>query len=63
MAQNDITKRLLHAATLLFAERGFVVISLRTITGMAGANLATVNYHFDFKMGLIQAVFPRVLSP
>ncbi len=63
MTQHDTAERLLHAATLLFAERGFAETSLRTITGMAGANLAAVNYHFGSKKGLIQAVFHRFLSP
>ncbi len=63
MAQNDTVERILHAATLLFAERGFAETSLRTITGMAGVNLAAVNYHFGSKKDLIQAVFHRFLSP
>ncbi len=63
MAQNDTVERLLHAATLLFAERGFAETSLRTITGMAGVNLAAVNYHFGSKKDLIQAVFYRFLNP
>lgn len=63
MAQQDTVERLLHAATLLFAERGFAETSLRTITGLADANLAAVNYHFGSKKELIQAVFHRFLSP
>lgn len=63
MSQNDTVERILHAATILFAERGFAETSLRTITGMAGVNLAAVNYHFGSKKELIQAVFYRFLSP
>ena len=63
MAPNDTVERILHAATLLFAERGFAETSLRTITGMAEVNLAAVNYHFGSKKALIQAVFERFLSP
>lgn len=63
MAQNDTIERILHSATILFAERGFAETSLRTITGMAGVNLAAVNYHFGSKKELIQAVFSRFLSP
>ncbi len=63
MPQNDTVERILHAATILFAERGFAETSLRTITGMAGVNLAAVNYHFGSKKELIQAVFYRFLSP
>ena len=63
MAQNDTVERILHAATLLFAERGSAETSLRTITGMADVNLAAVNYHFGSKKELIQAVFFRFMSP
>ena len=63
MAQNDTVDRILHAATILFAERGFAETSLRTITGMADVNLAAVNYHFGSKKELIQAVFSRFLDP
>lgn len=63
MAQSDTVERILHSATLLFAERGFAETSLRTITGMAEVNLAAVNYHFGSKKDLIQAVFYRFLSP
>ena len=63
MAQNDTVDRILHAATVLFAERGFAETSLRTITGTADVNLAAVNYHFGSKKELIQAVFSRFLNP
>lgn len=63
MAQNDTVERILHSATILFAERGFAETSLRTITGMADVNLAAVNYHFGSKKELIQAVFYRFLAP
>lgn len=63
MSQPDTVDRILNAATLLFAERGFAETSLRTITGMADVNLASVNYHFGSKKDLIQAVFSRILKP
>lgn len=63
MAQSDTVEKILHAATVLFAERGFAETSLRTITGMADVNLAAVNYHFGSKKELIQAVFARFLKP
>lgn len=63
MAQNETVDRILNAATVLFAERGFSETSLRTITGMADVNLASVNYHFGSKKELIQAVFTRFMTP
>lgn len=63
MAQSDTVERILNAASVLFAERGYAETSLRTITTTAGVNLAAVNYHFGSKKSLIQAVFARVLEP
>ena len=63
MANSETVDRILHAASVLFAERGFAETSLRTITSMADVNLAAVNYHFGSKKALIQAVFTRVLEP
>lgn len=60
---NDTVKRILQSATFLFAERGFSETSVRTITGLADVNLASVNYHFGSKKDLIQAVFSRFLTP
>lgn len=55
--------RILLSAEALFAERGFEVVSLRDITGAAGANVAAVNYHFGSKEKLIDAVVTRHLTP
>lgn len=63
MANGETVQRILRAATVLFAERGFAETSLRTITGMADVNLAAVNYHFGTKKSLIQAVFGQFLTP
>ncbi|GAA5523485.1 hypothetical protein Maes01_00030 [Microbulbifer aestuariivivens] len=63
MTQTDTVGRILDAAEVLFAERGFTETSLRTITSTAGVNLAAVNYHFGSKKELIQAVFERFLTP
>lgn len=63
MANGETVDRILRAATILFAERGFAETSLRTITGMADANLAAVNYYFGSKKSLIQAVFRHFLTP
>ncbi|AMX02640.1 TetR/AcrR family transcriptional regulator [Microbulbifer thermotolerans] len=63
MSQTDTVSRILDAAEILFAERGFTETSLRTITSTAGVNLAAVNYHFGSKKELIQAVFERFLTP
>ncbi|MCC5854847.1 MAG: TetR family transcriptional regulator [Idiomarina sp.] len=55
-------ERIIRAAERLFAEQGFEATSLREITQVAGVNLASVNYHFGSKKGLIQAVMERYQS-
>lgn len=59
----DTKERLIDAAERLFAEQGFARTSLRDITTAAGANLASVNYHFGGKDGLLEAIFDRRLAP
>jgi len=55
--------RILDAAERLFAKDGIEATSLRSITAEAGANLAAVNYHFQSKDALVQAVVARRLGP
>ena len=50
-------------AETLFAERGYEATSLRDITGKADANLASVNYHFQSKEGLLSAIIERYAGP
>lgn len=56
------SERILRAAESLFSEHGFEATSLREITHVANVNLASVNYHFGSKKGLIQAVMARYQS-
>lgn len=58
----DTRSRILDAAETLFVEHGFEATSMRMITGRAGVNLASVNYHFGSKEALIQDVFRRRLT-
>jgi len=55
-------ERILDAAERLFAEHGYDGTSLRAITASAGANLASVNYHFKSKEELLTALFRRRLE-
>lgn len=61
--RSDTKDRILDAAERLFAEHGFEGTSLRRITAAAGANLAAVNYHFQTKDQLIQALVLRNIGP
>ncbi len=62
-AERATNESLLDAGEELFAEQGIAPTSLRAITQHAGANLASVNYHFGGKEALIQAVLDRRLRP
>lgn len=63
MNRSGSTKeRILGAAEVLFAQRGFEGASLRQLTAAAGVNLAAVNYHFGSKEKLVEQVFRRRLD-
>jgi AcrR family transcriptional regulator len=49
-------RRLLLAAERLFAERGIDAVSLRSVMAAAGANVASVHYHFGSKQALVEAL-------
>ncbi|HEX7705489.1 MAG TPA: TetR/AcrR family transcriptional regulator [Thermoanaerobaculia bacterium] len=59
----ETREQLLDTAERLFAERGVDTVSLRDITSAAGANVASVNYHFGSKEKLVSEVFRRRLQP
>jgi len=54
--------RILDAAERLFAQQGLDV-SIRHITDEAGVNLSAVNYHFQSKDALLDAVISRRVGP
>jgi AcrR family transcriptional regulator len=59
-ADQETRQRLLQAATMLFADRGFKNTAVRDICELAGANPAAVNYHFRDKLGLYEEVIGKV---
>ncbi len=59
----DTKTRILDAAEKLFGLNGFDATSLRDITAEADVNLAAVNYHFQSKDALIDAVIARRIEP
>lgn len=54
--------RLTAAVEQLLADRHDLSVSLREITAVAGANVASVNYHFGSKAALVETVIERALS-
>src|SRR5579871_4058626 len=59
----DTKTKILDAAEKLFGTKGFDATSLRDITTEAEVNLAAVNYHFQSKDSLIDAVIARRVEP
>lgn len=59
----DTKDALLNAAEKLFANHGFAATSMREIATTAKANLASANYHFGGKRGLMIAVLERRVTP
>ncbi len=55
--------RLVEAAEELFAERGFEAVSVRDITKRASMNIASINYHFGSRDGLVAGVMIRYITP
>jgi len=54
--KKDTKKRLLDSAAVLFSEKGYGCTSIAEICRMAGANIASVNYHFGSKVALYRDV-------
>ncbi len=52
----DSRQRILHAAVTLFARQGFDRTGLRELAGLAGVNLAMINYFFGSKKKLLTEI-------
>jgi len=59
--RKDVRNRLLEAAEVLFAERGFDGTSVRDLAARAGCNVASVNYYFGGKENLYRQLWHRHL--
>jgi len=59
----DTKSRILDTAEKLFGMNGFDATSLRDITTAADVNLAAINYHFQTKDSLIDAIVARRIEP
>lgn len=62
LRSSSTRESILDTAEALFAQQGHDGTSMRQITGAAGVNLASVNYHFGSKESLVQAVLKRRLE-
>lgn len=57
LRSEDTRRRLLEAATAVFADEGYHKASTRTIARRAGTNIALIHYHFGDKAGLYRTIF------
>ena len=55
-------ERILNAAGVIFARRGFKAATVRQIAEASGANIAAVSYYFRSKQGLYRAVLEDLLA-
>ena len=55
-------RRILKAASRVFAEQGYEGASIRDIVARADVNQAAINYHFGSKEGLYRAVLELALA-
>lgn len=53
----EARQRLMDAALMLFADKGYAKTSIREIAQVAHANVAAISYYFGDKAGLYRAVF------
>jgi AcrR family transcriptional regulator len=60
---DETRARILDVAERLIAAEGYATVSLRRITQAAGANVAAVNYYFESKHALLEAIFVRRIVP
>ncbi len=59
MARKSTKAKILDAAEKLFAEKGYDGTSVRAICNTARVNVAAVHYHFNGKVGVVEAIFER----
>lgn len=55
-------RRILKAASRVFADQGYERASIRDIVARADVNQAAINYHFGSKEGLYRAVLEQALA-
>lgn len=62
MSDQDTKKKIVEASTYLFGVKGYDGTSTREIAQRAGVNIASLNYHFKSKQGLLQEVTAVIIE-
>ena len=61
-SDSDIPRRLIEAASEVFAQHGYAGTRVREIVRAADVNLASVNYYFGGKEGLYAATLKELAA-
>ncbi|MCK5382059.1 MAG: TetR/AcrR family transcriptional regulator [Candidatus Latescibacteria bacterium] len=56
MQRTEARKRILDAATSLFAQKGYAGVGVREIAKTAGVNISMISYYFQGKVGILKEV-------
>lgn len=56
MEESDTKQKIVEASTYLFGVKGYDGTSTREIAQRAGVNIASLNYHFKSKQGILKEV-------
>lgn len=57
--EKDTAERLIAAAKVIFAEKGYAGATVKEIADAAGVNVSLISYHFKGKEGLLQACLEK----
>jgi AcrR family transcriptional regulator len=60
--KTDTKQKIIDAATMLFAQKGYHAVGIREITRTADVNIAMVNYHFGGKLGILKEIINRAFE-
>lgn len=62
MSDSDTRHRIIEASTYLFGLKGYDATSTREIAQRAGVNIASLNYHFRSKQGILEEVTGCIIT-
>jgi AcrR family transcriptional regulator len=62
MSDQDTKQKIVEASTYLFGVKGYDGTSTREIAQRAGVNIASLNYHFKSKQGLLKEVTAAIIE-
>lgn len=62
MSDNDTKSKIVEASIYLFGVKGYDGTSTREIAQRAGVNIASLNYHFKSKQGILKEVTAGIIK-